>query len=126
MPKRVKVFFDGGCRGTDNRMEIAVVTGGQSTIVTDLGSGTSAEAEWLALIHAVTIARALKLPDFVLLGDAADVVAKANGTLRCRGDERRHLEAFRSLLIGMSAPHVRQIKRSQNLAGITLARLHDR
>ena len=93
---------------------------------TDIGRGTSGEAEWLALIGAMTIARDLGLSDFVLLGDSADVVAKASGTLRCRCDELRHLEAFRALSAGMPAPRLRRIKRSQNLAGIALARLHGR
>jgi ribonuclease HI len=122
----VKLFFDGGCRGIEGRLATAVVTGGRTTIVTDMGCGTSGDAEWLALIQAVTIARELELTDFVLLGDSADVVAKASGMLRCQGGELRHLEAFRSMSIGLPAPRVRRIKRSQNLAGIALARLHGR
>ena len=103
-------------------MEIAVVVGGRATIVPDCGEGTSGEAEWLALTHAVEVARATGLSDFVLVGDSADVVAKANGRVPCRGDAVRHLERFRAL----GAVHVRRVKRSQNLAGIALARLHPR
>jgi ribonuclease HI len=124
--KRVKLFFDGGRRGDAGRMEIAVVTGGRATIMTDMGHGTSADAEWLALIEALTIAQALRLPDFVLLGDSADVVAKANGTVRCRGDALHHLQRFTELFAGGTPPRVRRIRRSQNLAGIALARLHSR
>ncbi len=126
MPKPVKIFFDGGCRGVDGRMEVAVVAGARTTLLTDLASGTSGEAEWLALIEAARIARTLERPDIVLLGDSADVIAKASGALRCRGEELRHLATFRSLLIGASAPRLRRIKRSQNLAGIALARRHGR
>lgn len=96
---------------------------GRTTILPDLGPGTSGDAEWLALIHAAMIARSLGAPDFVLLGDSADVVAKANGRLKCRGEALRHLERFRAL---GPAPGVRRVKRSQNLAGIALARLHPR
>lgn len=103
-------------------METAVVAGGQVTILPDLGQGTSGDAEWLALIHALTVARALGLTDFVLLGDSADVVAKANGRVTCRGDAG-HLQRFRAL---GPAPRVRRVKRSQNLAGIALARSHAR
>lgn len=126
MLKPVKIFFDGGCRGTDGKMELAVVTGARSTVLTDLGYGTSGDAEWLALIQAVRVARTLGRSDTVLLGDSADVIAKANGALRCRGNELRYLAAFQSLLVGAGAPRVRRIKRSQNLAGIALARLHGR
>lgn len=124
MPRRgVKVFFDGGCRGNPPAMEIAVVAAGRTTILRDLGPGTSTDAEWLALIHALTLARALDLPDMVLLGDSADVVAKANGRVPCRGDAARHLERFRALAAAGTPPRVRHVKRAQNLAGIALARL---
>ena len=102
-------------------MEIAVVAGGETTVLPDLGYGTSTDAEWLALIQALTIARSLELPDFVLIGDSADVVAKANGTVRCRGDALRYLESFRALAPVGDQPRVRRVKRSHNLAGIALA-----
>lgn len=126
MPARVKVFFDGGCRPNPGVMEIAVVIAGQTTVVPDLGFGTSADAEWLALIHAATLARSLHLLDYVLLGDAADVIAKANGTLTSRGDAHRHLERFRAVTADAAAPRLRHIRRAQNLAGIALARRHPR
>lgn len=125
-PPGMKIFFDGGCRPNPGAIEVAVVAAGRTTILRDLGKGTSADAEWLALIHALTIAQSLAAPDFILLGDAADVVAKANGEVKCRGAALVHLERFRALASAGSPPRVRYIKRSQNLAGIALARLHGR
>lgn len=122
----MKIFFDGGCRGDPGVMEIAVVAAGRTTILRDLGHGTSSEAEWLALVHALTIARTLGIADIVLVGDAADVVAKVKGRSRCRGDAARHLERFRALASSGRPPRVRQVARSRNLAGIALARLHPR
>jgi ribonuclease HI len=121
---RLKVFFDGGCRPNPGRMELAVVAAGRTTIVPDAGHGNSADAEWLALIEALTVARSLGVDDFVLLGDSADVVAKANGAARRRGDALRHLDRFRSLADGPI--RVRHVGRAQNLAGIALARRHPR
>jgi ribonuclease HI len=66
---RVKVFFDGGCRPNPSEMEIAVVAAGRTCILRDLGHGTSADAEWLALIHALKIAMSLDTTDFVLIGE---------------------------------------------------------
>jgi len=103
-------------------MEIAVVARGQTTIRRDLGHGTRADAEWLALIEALRIAQALGISAPVLLGDAADIVGQANGTLKARGTNLHHLETFRAL--AASPPRVRHIKRTQNLAGIALDRLH--
>jgi ribonuclease HI len=119
----VKIFFDGGCRPNPGAIEVAVVAAGRTTILRDLGQGTSSDAEWLALIHALTIAQSLGTLDFVLLGDSADVVAKANGTLKCRRTELHHLERFRA---SGPPPRLRHIKRAQNLAGIALAKLHAR
>ncbi len=122
----VKIFFDGGCRPNPGMIEVAVVALGRAHVVRDIGHGTSSDAEWLALIHALTIARSLGAADFVLLGDAASVVAQASGMAKCRGTARAHREALLALMPGGAPPRVRHIKRSQNLAGIALARLHDR
>jgi len=123
---RLKVFFDGGCRPNPGRMEIAVVVGGKTWIERDAGQGTNTDAEWLALIHALRIARSLGAEQFVLLGDAMHVVGPASGIAKCGGGASAHLEAFRMLAGAESPPPVRYIKRSQNLAGIALARLHPR
>ena len=126
MSARLKIFFDGGCRPNPGAMETAVVAAGKTWIRRDLGHGTSNDAEWLALIHALTIANALGAPDFVLIGDAADVVGQAGGALRCRGPGLRHLETFRALASDSGPPRIRRVARSRNLAGIALARLHPR
>lgn len=120
----MKIFFDGGCRPNPGAMEIAVVARGKTTIRHDLGHGTRADAEWLALIEALRIAQSLDT-NCILLGDALDIIAQANGTLKARGANLRHLEAFRALAAA-NPPRIRHIKRTQNLAGIALARLHDR
>ncbi|MBV1687023.1 ribonuclease HI [Novosphingobium sp. G106] len=124
MPSRVKVFFDGGCRPNPGPIEVAVLAAGQTHLFRDLGQGTNGDAEWLALIHALRIARTLGT-DFVLLGDAVAVIGPANGTVKCRGSAANHLESFRELA-GGSPPLIRYVKRAQNLAGIALAGLHPR
>jgi ribonuclease HI len=126
MASRIKVFFDGGCRPNPGRMEIAVVAGGQTHVVRDLGKGTSSDAEWLALIEALRIGRALGAADFVLLGDALHVVGPACGAVKPRGAAIAHLAAFRALIAEGPQPQIRYVKRSQNLAGIALAALHPR
>lgn len=126
MPPRLKIFFDGGCRPNPGAMEIAVVIGGEVYIERDIGTGTSMDAEWLALIHALRLARSLYLATYVLLGDSAAVVAQANGTAKARGDSAIHLQTFHSLIDPANPPRIRRIKRAQNLAGIALARLHPR
>lgn len=122
----MKIFFDGGCRPNPGAMEVAAVAQGETHILRDIGHGTSGDAEWLALIHALKIAQSLGTTDFVLLGDSASVVAQASGKAKCRGAALVHRAAFLALMPDGTPPRVRHIKRSHNLAGIALARLHDR
>ena len=123
--RRTKIYFDGGCRPNPGAMEIAVVSGGVVEIDRDVGTGSSMDAEWLALIAALRLAWRRGLSDFVLLGDAAAVVAQANGAVRPRGSAVRHLATFRELAGDGPVPRVRHIRRTQNLAGIALARAAD-
>ena len=122
MARRIKIYFDGGCRPNPGRMETAVVTGGAAVVVRDAGIGSSMDAEWLALIAALRLARDLELTDFVLLGDAVAVVEQATGAVRARGEAADHLAAFQARVGAGPLPIVRHIKRTQNLAGIALAR----
>lgn len=122
MARRIKIYFDGGCRPNPGKMETAVVTGGAATVVYDAGVGSSMDAEWLALIAALRLAKKLELTHFVLLGDAAAVVAQANGDVPARGGAADHLSTFRAMVGNGPMPNVRHIKRTQNLAGIALAR----
>lgn len=122
----MKIFFDGGCRPNPGMMEIAIVAGGRTLVQRDLGHGTRADAEWLALIEALRVARSLMLDDILLLGDAADIIDQASGKTRCRGAGLAHLHAFRALVPDAGRLRIRHVKRTQNLAGIALARLHPR
>ena len=124
--RRTKIYFDGGCRPNPGAMEIAVVTGGVAAINRDAGTGSSMDAEWLALIAALQLAQRRGLTDFVLLGDAAAVVRQANGKVPARGGAVRHLARFRTLVGEGAVPRVRHIKRTQNLAGIALAQAAER
>lgn len=126
MSSRLKFFFDGGCRPNPGAMETAVVVRGVAHIERGLGHGSNMDAEWLALIHAMRLAQSLGETGILLVGDSATVVGQANGRLKCRGGNVQHLETFRSLTSGAKPPPIRHIKRSQNLAGIALARLHGR
>lgn len=121
---RTKIYFDGGCRPNPGPIEIAVVAQGRVHVRRGLGHGSNDDAEWLALIEAVTIAQALGLGDHVLFGDAATVIAQATGTARPRGVGIVHHAALQALLAGAPPPRIRHIGRAQNLAGIALARLH--
>jgi ribonuclease HI len=123
---RVKIFFDGGCRPAPIGMETALVVRGESHVRRDLGPGTAMDAEWLALIEAMRHAHGHDLVDAVLLGDAAAVIAQANGRVRCPPSCMRHMEVFRGLPRPAGRLRIRYVKRAQNLAGIALAALHER
>lgn len=126
MPPRVKIYFDGGCRPRPIGMETAVVVRGHSYIQRELGPGTSLDAEWLALISATEIAARLGIANPLFLGDSLAVVQQANGVARCRGMAVEHRLRFTALCPPAALFRIRHVKRSQNLAGIALARLHVR
>jgi ribonuclease HI len=120
--RRVKIFFDGGWRPSSG-MELAVAIGGRVFVERDLGPGSSMDAEWLALIAAMRRAGGAGVSDAVLLGDAAAVIAQANGVARCPPAFAHHLAALRALPTPAGRVRIRAIKRTQNLAGIALAGL---
>ena len=105
-------------------METAVVARGIVHHQADAGAGTSEQAEWLALLHALEIARDLGERDILLLGDALSVIDQAVNGARCPSPETRdyrdRLEQGARLFDRL---RLRHIKRSQNLAGIALGQL---
>jgi ribonuclease HI len=123
----VKIFFDGGCRPNPGEMQIAAVARGAVHHVGSLGQGSSEQAEWFALLHGLRVAETLGARDIVLLGDAAGVIAQANGAAKCRNaDLRDCLEQFRAAAATFERVRVRYIRRTQNLAGIALDKMGER
>jgi ribonuclease HI len=122
-PPRLKVFFDGGCRPNPGAIEVAVVVRGVTHFFDDLGSGTSHDAEWLALRMALWVAQSLDEAEFDLVGDCASVIAQANGLARRRTEAAADHEAsFRACAAAGPPRRIRWIARTQNLAGIALER----
>jgi ribonuclease HI len=121
--RRLKIFFDGGCRPNPGRIEVAVVARGVSHFFDDLGSGTSNDAEWLALHAALHVAHSLGERDFDLIGDCGSVIDQANGQSKCRSEAaREHFSKYQKDAALGPPRRVRWIARTQNLAGIALAR----
>jgi ribonuclease HI len=122
-PKPLKIFFDGGARPNPGRIEAAVVARGQVHLFDDLGSGTSGDAEWLALLQALQVAQSLGAPTFDLLGDSRAVIEQASGLVPCRTPAARaSLARFVEAAAADPPRRLRWIPRAQNLAGIALAR----
>ena len=91
----------------------------------DLGHGSSGDAEWLALLHALEVTAQAGERDILLLGDSASVIDQA------RGIARRHLtpelEArFADLASRFDRLRFGRIRRNQNLAGIALEQVRRR
>lgn len=119
----LKIYFDGGCRPNPGQIETGVVARGVFYHRCDCGAGSSNDAEWQALIHAVEIARSIDARDVVMLGDSAFVVAGASGKTRYRATAfQAYLETFQRLSNDFERLRVRKIARTQNLAGIALAK----
>ncbi|MDQ3074965.1 MAG: reverse transcriptase-like protein [Pseudomonadota bacterium] len=91
----------------------------------DLGDGSSGDAEWLALLHALELAAAGGERDLLLLGDSASVIDQASGKARFRGPAAVEARFF-ELAGRFDRLRFRRIKRNQNLAGIALERVRQR
>jgi ribonuclease HI len=87
----------------------------------DLGEGSSGDAEWLALLHALEVASAAGETDLLLLGDSASVIAQAKGIAKPRVALSLQ-QRFTDLTSRFDRVRFRRIKRNQNLAGIALER----
>ena len=124
--RRLKVYFDGGCRPNPGPMEAAVVVRGAVYLFDDLGHGTNGDAEWLALIRALELTQSLALTNFELIGDAVEVIQRANHALRTGQTGQGRAANFIALAAKAPPARIRWIKRRQNLAGIALAARHPR
>lgn len=124
--RRINVYFDGGCRPNPGPIEAAVVIRGVATLFDDLGHGTNGDAEWLALICALKLARSAGIAEILLLGDALGVIQQANRTLKTRHASHAHAAELLALTVEGPRPRLRWIKRAQNLAGIALSARHPR
>ena len=124
--RRLKIFFDGGCRPNPGRIEVAVVVRGIAHLFDDLGDGTNRDAEWQALICALKLTQSLGLSGIELIGDSDEVVQQANKALSTSHAPHAHAATFLALTAGAPPTRIRWIKREQNLAGIVLAARHPR
>ncbi|GHC87072.1 reverse transcriptase-like protein [Novosphingobium pokkalii] len=118
-----KLWFDGGCRPNPGRMETAVVARGQTWFTPDCGAGDSNRAEWLALLAAMAVARALGESDVVLCGDSAFVIDQIQGRTARHPATADCFAAYLNGLVSFSRVRLRHVGRAQNLAGIALDRL---
>jgi ribonuclease HI len=91
----------------------------------DRGEGSSGDAEWCGLIHALEHAAAAGERDVLLLGDSASVIDQANGTARRRLAPDQEAR-FVALSASFERLRFRRIKRNQNLAGIALEQVRRR
>jgi ribonuclease HI len=119
--KHLKIYFDGGCRPNPGMMETGVVARGIFYHKSDVGYGDGHEAEWLALLDAVAIARLLDARDIMLIGDSSSVIHQAKGLWACRNAEvQSYYAKFTALRKDFDGITFRHFRRSHNLAGIAL------
>jgi ribonuclease HI len=124
--RRLKIYFDGGCRPNPGRIQVAVVARGTTRFFDDLGHGTSSDAEWLALRLALEVAQSLGEPEFDLVGDSREVILQASGSMRPGSPAAAaHLARYEECAAAGRPRRLVWTPRQQNLAGIALARRHE-
>lgn len=122
----MKIWFDGGARPNPGDIETAVVAAGRTFRRTAIGRGDNNDAEWLAALQALRIARDMGVREVVLLSDSALVVGQVRGTVRRVAPRfKDRLAQFHALAGEFSRVRIRHVHRGQNLAGIALAKADD-
>ncbi len=122
----LKIYFDGGARPNPGMIETGVVVRGRFHHKTGLGPGDNNIAEWLGLLHALDIAKAMGERAIILIGDSALVIHQAKGEWPCRSAALQdHYDSFARQSADFDRIRLRHVGRSHNLAGIALANLHD-
>ncbi len=124
--RRLKIYFDGGCRPNPGPVEVAVVIRGTAHVFTGLADGTNSDAEWCALIHALELSRDHNLGEVDFVGDALEVVRQANHALKTGGGPQPHAARLVALARELPPFRIRWVRRAQNLAGVALAARHPR
>ncbi|MBU6266727.1 MAG: reverse transcriptase-like protein [Sphingomonadales bacterium] len=120
MQRRIKVYFDGGCRPNPGPMEAAVVVRGAAHFFDAPETGSSTAAEWRALACAIGLVRELGLRNVELIGDSREVTREAAAALAGGEPASAHSRALLALVGDDRPARVRWIRRGQNLAGIAL------
>jgi len=115
----MKLYFDGGCRPNPGKREIAVFSEDGSVQLHDyIGYGTNNEAEWIALIWAMSVAIEKKFDDLTIFGDSSLVINQANGLWKIKQESfLPFFEEFCSLKVQLPKFDLKYIPRDSNLAG---------
>ncbi len=115
-------FIDGACAGNPGPMRIAVVGPG-IRIVRDAGTGTNNRAEYLALLSALSYARALctGTDEIVIKSDSQLLVRQMNGIYKVRSHTLKPLYEEAQKLLHQISTHckvsIQWVPREWNLAG---------
>jgi ribonuclease HI len=118
--------FDGGCKPNPGIMEVAVVIPGAPPVRHHqrLGQGTNNEAEWIALLWAMEIARDRSDTRPGFYGDSQLIVNQANGVWKVHKEHLKpYVAEFHRLRQNFQVITIHYVPRAQNLAGIFLERL---
>ncbi len=94
-----------------------------ATFSEQLPGATNNEAEYQALIHALKLARKLKLNDLKIYSDSELIVRQINGSYKVKNKrmKRYHTQALK-LLGAMQSWRIRHIPRTQNQAADRLSK----
>ncbi len=121
----MKLYFDGGCIPNPGERECAVVSeDGSIKEHQYIGHGTNNEAEWVAFLWAMELAKPFACDPVEIVGDSQLVIMQAQGLWKCnmpslidfRDDFLSIKEEFKNLKLT-------HVKRKFNLAGIYIEQL---
>lgn len=114
-----RIHFDGGCKR--GRMSVCVVVLHEGVAVVSagmIGRGDSFDAEWLALLNAMEVARALPSTRVRLSSDNLSVAEMVSDARAAKaGRSLRYRAAFERAACGFADVRCEWVQRRLNLAG---------
>ena len=120
------VYFDGASRGNPGPAAAAYVVEDADGVVLEdareIGDATNNEAEYAALLDALTEARELGYTEVEAVGDSQLIVEQVRGNWRCKADNLRPLlENVRDVADSFEGFEIRHVPREANEVADELA-----
>lgn len=112
-------YFDGSCRPNPGEMGIGVVIEAESQVVAEVskecGTGTSSEAEWIALVWLLETAIKHGVDELEVRGDSQMVIKQITGAWKLKAEHlSQHLKRARVLLPSFARVRFRWVNRRKN------------
>lgn len=128
MDDRIEIYIDGASKGNNNKTiaskayTCVFIPEKSVNIITSIGDQTNNDAEWQALIDALTIANLNEWKKVKIYSDSQLVVNQFKNKWRCKGERIKTFYLLSKTFESIIDVDIVWIPRELNLAGVELER----